>query len=375
MKLREPDGQIHHVPARLLVSAIERLAGAKTAEDVIETLRTTVRALVDADGICVVLRDEGKCHYVEEDAIGPLWKGGKFPMETCISGWAMMHKKAAVIPDVFVDNRIPHAIYRETFVKSLVMTPIGRDEPIAALGAYWARHYDAPEEVVATLETLARAAATALENVHLAGVLKSSLRLTELARDELHHRLKNALSAVDAIGVSVLPQEQAREMSERVEAIARAYALLERKPQSAPTVSIGEILTAELAPYRKQAVAKIDLTGGEVELESMQAVALGLAINQLATSAFRRGALASARGGLWITWREENRNVLVRWEEAVGKTMEGAVIESFGAALMKNMVEDQLKGSLRRTVMDGRACCLIEFANTRAREFPRNPSA
>ena len=37
--------------------------------------------------------------------------------------------------------------------------PIGRDEPIAALGAYWAKTYTAPQEVVDTLETLARAAA------------------------------------------------------------------------------------------------------------------------------------------------------------------------------------------------------------------------
>src|SRR5690348_618461 len=106
-----------------LVAAIEKLAGARTTEEVVETLRTTARRLIGSDGISIVLRDEGKCHYVEEDAIGPLWKGQRFPMQTCISGWAMMHNKTAVIPDIFVDDRIPHAVYRQTFVKSLAMTP------------------------------------------------------------------------------------------------------------------------------------------------------------------------------------------------------------------------------------------------------------
>ena len=26
--------------------------------------------------------------YADEDAIGKLWKGQRFPMSTCISGWA-----------------------------------------------------------------------------------------------------------------------------------------------------------------------------------------------------------------------------------------------------------------------------------------------
>ena len=43
----------------------------------------------DPDGVTLVLRDNGRCHYVEEDAIGPLWKGQRFPLESCISGWVM----------------------------------------------------------------------------------------------------------------------------------------------------------------------------------------------------------------------------------------------------------------------------------------------
>jgi len=38
-----------------------------------------------------VLAQDGYRFYADEDAIGPLWKGQRFPMDHCISGWAMVH--------------------------------------------------------------------------------------------------------------------------------------------------------------------------------------------------------------------------------------------------------------------------------------------
>jgi hypothetical protein len=76
---------------RLLEAAKDRIAVAETLDSLIEVVRTTARAVCRADGVTFVLRDGDKCHYVEEDAISPLWKGQRFPLETCISGWAMLN--------------------------------------------------------------------------------------------------------------------------------------------------------------------------------------------------------------------------------------------------------------------------------------------
>ena len=113
---------------KLLDAAQARLAAARSQDQIIAIVRDCARAVISADGVTFVLRDYSNCHYVEEDAITPLWKGQKFPMTSCISGWAMMNNQTAVIPDIFQDDRIPHEVYRKTFVKSLVM---------AAIGAYW----------------------------------------------------------------------------------------------------------------------------------------------------------------------------------------------------------------------------------------------
>jgi hypothetical protein len=111
---------------------------ARSLAEIIAVVRYGVRSACGADGVTFVLREHGQCHYWEEDAIGPLWKGQRFPIESCISGWCMLHNEVAVIEDVFADPRIPHDVYRATFVKSLIMAPVGAVKPVAAIGAYWA---------------------------------------------------------------------------------------------------------------------------------------------------------------------------------------------------------------------------------------------
>jgi GAF domain-containing protein len=60
-------------------------------------------------------------------------------MNGCITGWCMNEHKSVIIPDVYQDNRIPQDFYRPTFVRSLAIAPVRQDDPIAVLGAYWAR--------------------------------------------------------------------------------------------------------------------------------------------------------------------------------------------------------------------------------------------
>jgi len=140
---------------KLLAATHARLAMADGLDEIIGIVRSSARAIISADGVTFVLREQNHCHYVEEDAIAPLWKGSKFPMTCCISGWAMVTGQTAVIPDVFLDPRIPHDIYRQTFVKSLVMAPVGWDTPVGAIGAYWRDKPVISEREIAAVDTIA----------------------------------------------------------------------------------------------------------------------------------------------------------------------------------------------------------------------------
>ncbi len=153
---------------KLLAAAAERLASAATLEQIIAIVRSSARAICSSDGVTFVLNDHGHCYYAEEDAIGPLWKGQRFPLTACISGWAMLNGKTAAIPDIYIDTRIPHDAYRPTFVKSLVMVPVGPGSKVAAMGAYW-QHKNAfgPQEV-SILEELTAAVNAAMQSAQAA---------------------------------------------------------------------------------------------------------------------------------------------------------------------------------------------------------------
>lgn len=144
------------------------LEAAKDLETVQNIVTHAVRKLVDAAGATIVFRDGEHCFYADEDSIAPLWKGQRFPIRECVSGWAMLNDRSATVPDIRRDERVPLDAYLPTFVRSLVMVPVGVDEPIAAIGAYWAvRRKDLGEYEVAKMERLARLAAEAIDRIGL----------------------------------------------------------------------------------------------------------------------------------------------------------------------------------------------------------------
>jgi signal transduction histidine kinase len=162
---------------KILVKTVQQLSLARSLERVMQIVRTSARTLTGADGAAFVLKDGDKCYYADEDSISPLWKGSRFPIETCISGWAMINKKAAVIEDIYQDSRIPHDAYRPTFVRSLAMVPIRTMEPIGAIGNYWATKRMPTEEEVGLLQSLADITAVTIENVNVYSELEERVRL------------------------------------------------------------------------------------------------------------------------------------------------------------------------------------------------------
>ncbi|HET7826007.1 MAG TPA: GAF domain-containing sensor histidine kinase [Anaeromyxobacter sp.] len=165
--------------ADALLAALRALASAHDLPSVMSIVRRAARELTRADGVTFVLREGPMVHYADEDAIAPLWKGRRFPATACISGWAMIHRESVVIEDIYADGRIPHDAYRATFVKSLAMVPIRREDPLGAIGAYWAEPHLATPRQVSLLESLAAAAALAVANADLVARLHGAVRLRD----------------------------------------------------------------------------------------------------------------------------------------------------------------------------------------------------
>ena len=178
-----------------LVKVVQELSLARDLATVMSIVRTAARTLTGADGATFVLRDHDRCYYADEDAIEPLWKGQRFPMSACVSGWAMMHREAVAIPDIYADTRVPADAYRPTFVKMLVMVPIRTAAPVGAIGTYWATQHRATNDEIDLLAALANSTSIALENVQLYQELEERVeqRTADLVRVQ---RQKEELAAL-----------------------------------------------------------------------------------------------------------------------------------------------------------------------------------
>jgi hypothetical protein len=233
------------------------------------------RRLTGSDGTTLVLREGDECFYAEEAAIGPLWKGRRFPLSTCISGWSMLHRAAVAIPDIYADERVPWDAYRPTFVRSLAMVPVKAEAPIGAIGSYWSTSHTATAMELQLLETLADAAAQAIENVRLVNDLEVRVaeRTSELraVNDELEafaysvsHDLRGPLRALDGFSNALL-----REQQERLDETGRHY--LERIGAASRRMGdlIDALLTLSRVTRREMKRERVDLSAlvGEAAAE------------------------------------------------------------------------------------------------------------
>ena len=206
-----------------LVHVIQALSLARDMPSLQRTVRTAARELTGADGASFVLREGDFCFYADEDAIEPLWKGQRFPIEKCVSGWVMQHRTPALIEDIYNDSRVPADAYRPTFVTSMAMVPIRTMDPIGAIGNYWAYKHQPTQLELQILQALADSTAVALESIRIMNSLEDRVR--QRTRDlEAANAQISQLSIVDDLtglhnrrGFFLLA-EQERKAAERLHA-------------------------------------------------------------------------------------------------------------------------------------------------------------
>lgn len=221
-----------------LVKVVQDLSHVRHLDDVTNIVRLAARDLTGADGATFVLREGDQCYYAEENAISPLWKGQRFPMKNCVSGWVMNHRQSLYIEDIYVDPRVPAEAYRPTFVKSMAMVPIRRDDPIGAIGNYWAKTRRPTIEEMNILQTLADVTAVAIENAGLHKSLEAKITALENSNMALSrfawissHDLKAPLRAIDNISEWIeesIDKKQYGEAREHVRVLKGRVARMER---------------------------------------------------------------------------------------------------------------------------------------------------
>lgn len=341
------------VPA--LVAIIRRLSVARSLQEIMETVTHPARTLLGAGGVTFVLREGDHCHYAEEDAISPLWKGKRFPLNACISGWCIKERRAVAIYDIYQDPRIPQDAYRPTFVRSLAMVPLPQEEPIAAMGAYWDRVREISVEEVELLQTIANSAALALANAELR---RERARSGEQSR-EFTHRIKNVFAITQALAYQTdgeSAEEYRSALLGRLRSLEQAHAeLLNAETGSADMEALLDVL---LTPLISERGATRDFSGPQVALPGHTAAALALVIHELGTNALKHGALSAPTGHVSVTWdRPGDSRLVISWKETGGPAVEAPGETGLGTRLIESIVQHQMDGRLtRRYEADGFFC-------------------
>lgn len=166
--------------------------------------------------------------------------------------------------------------------------------------------------------------------------------------DELNHRVKNTLANVQSIAKLTLKDSEnpaaARAAFEaRIMALSHAHDLLSRS--SWRGADLRAILTRELRPYGTD---RTDLTGGPVRLTPRAAVALGMAVHELASNAAKHGALSNGDGRIAADWHldgpADGRCLTIAWRETGGPAVTPPARRGFGSRLIRMSLEGELGG-------------------------------
>jgi two-component sensor histidine kinase len=182
--------------------------------------------------------------------------------------------------------------------------------------------------------------------------------LAKLLTLEVHHRLKNTLSMVQAIAHGTFKTAAAREeltvFEARLQALASAQdVLIASKWHSA---EVREVITRGIKAMPQSRIA---LDGPTALLQPEKAHALALAIHELCTNAAKYGAFATSNGRVDVQWATEGPLLNLRWQESKGRQVSPPTHQGFGSRILKRMIEGQAGGSIKLDFApDGLLCSI-----------------
>ncbi|MFC3174470.1 sensor histidine kinase [Novosphingobium bradum] len=153
---------------------------------------------------------------------------------------------------------------------------------------------------------------------------------------ELQHRARNARQVLRAlIGRRPAPGEDAAtyhaNLVGRLEAYGKASDLL--RHGAIDSAGLGELVATATAPFDD---GRIRRSGPDCRLHKATAMALVMALHELATNAVKYGALSAAAGTVAITWQVLGAGLIgLEWREDGGPSVIPPVKRGMGSRLLR----------------------------------------
>ena len=169
----------------------------------------------------------------------------------------------------------------------------------------------------------------------------AELQKTTLLR-ELAHRVNNIFAVVLAVTHQSLrtatsPQTFAETFTARLQALARAHNLLLARDWAG--ADLDELAREQIAPFKPHAEEMLKIEGPKVMLKPGQVIALGAVLHELATNAYKYGALSVPNGSVELGWSLTRKDgidhVELTWHERGGPRVRRPLKKGLGSRIIQ----------------------------------------
>ncbi|RXF70955.1 CheR family methyltransferase [Hansschlegelia zhihuaiae] len=190
-----------------------------------------------------------------------------------------------------------------------------------------------------------------------AGVVMTVMDVSALAQAELHqrmliaelnHRVNNMLTVVLAIAQRTKRTSPSLDsfyetFSRRLEAMSRSYALLSH--ESCGTAALEDVVLQALSPFGME---RVELKLEPIRLNPRHGLSIGMILHELATNAWKYGALTGEEGRIEFHAARETTSygdeIALVWREIGGPPAERRSSNGFGLQLIEREASYNLRG-------------------------------
>lgn len=175
----------------------------------------------------------------------------------------------------------------------------------------------------------------------------------KLLIDELNHRVKNTLAAVQSIAVQTRRTTESAgafhlAFTSRLMALARAHDLVTL--QAWQGAALADVAWQTLAPFITGNESRISIGGPPIKLSPNAAVTMSMGLHELATNAAKYGALSAPSGRVALSWGIDRSPaepaIEIRWIESGGPPVKLPSRRGFGSRLLQQGLVLELDGAV-----------------------------
>jgi PAS domain S-box-containing protein len=182
----------------------------------------------------------------------------------------------------------------------------------------------------------------------------------------LDHRVKHLLARVATVAKDMRQHsgsldEYIQALDRRMQSMADADTLLSQSHWEG--ADLAELTRRQLSPSATDANTTIG--GPNVTLTVAATQVLAMVLHELVTNAAKYGALSTPHGRVEVNWNrgsgEDAANLSIAWQEIGGPTVVASPECRYGVSVIRNLVPQELGGSVDLTFAPGGVCCRIEI--------------